>query len=71
MHEQTQQQRNALQDNDDDDEIPELQEMVSQLDGIDLDENDEVEPCPITLLTGFLGSGKTTLLECVASEMDA
>lgn len=50
---------------EDDDEIPELQEVVSQVQTINLDEDSEVEPCPITLLTGFLGSGKTTLLEYV------
>lgn len=47
-----------------DDEPPDLQPIASSSRLLhDLEE--EVEPCPITLLTGFLGAGKTTLLKYV------
>jgi len=61
---------------DDDDEIPALQNLdepipieddgsddeIPNLQNLDEHENSHLPPVPVTILTGFLGSGKTTLV---------
>jgi hypothetical protein len=38
-------------------------QLVQEEEITSVNNDDDVEPCPITVLTGFLGAGKTTLLE--------
>lgn len=49
----------------DDDEVPMLVRTGAPTQAVVEEQHDELPPCPVTILSGFLGSGKTTLIQYI------